>query len=327
MIRRTALWTMIGLWAALAPAAAWAQHRQPAVGGQPAARPQYPPASKQALMPRDPTLHRRTAPEQAPAAPFTLTPQQQAQVEWVLQRWEQHGAGVKAFETRFTRFDWDQVFGPANQPKHIFIGEIRYAAPDKGMFRVTHELVGFRWQSGQAVDAKRVEAQQPEHWVCDGKSIFQFDYAKRQLIEYRLPPEAQGSAIADTPLPFLFAAKADQLKQRYFLRVLPGSSQEQVWLEAHPRFRADAANFRQATLILNLSDMQPFALEQVLPNGKSRTVYRFDKPKVNPRSPLDPLGIFEANWANVQTPFGWKRTVEQAPAAEARHRPTAPSMR
>ena len=74
------------------------------------------------------------------AAPSTLTPQQQAEVDWLLRQWEQHGAGVKTFECKFTRFDWDPVWRP-DRPLHVVEGEIKYAAPDKGMLRVDGELV------------------------------------------------------------------------------------------------------------------------------------------------------------------------------------------
>ena len=35
-----------------------------------------------------------------------------------------------------------------------------------------------------------------------------------------MPPELQGKAIVDGPLPFLFGADAQKLKQRYYLRII-----------------------------------------------------------------------------------------------------------
>ena len=66
------------------------------------------------------------------------------------------------------------------------------------------------------------------------------------LTESPLPKELQGKDIVDGPLPFLFGAKAEKLKQRYYLRIItPPDVQGQVWLEAWPRFLADARNFQR----------------------------------------------------------------------------------
>ena len=94
MNARVVLWTLVGLWMGLALETAQAQYRQGApprqTGAEPQSpatpppysgpQPQRPGASPGALMPRDPTLHRR-APGPGPGAPFTLTPQQQADDE------------------------------------------------------------------------------------------------------------------------------------------------------------------------------------------------------------------------------------------------------
>lgn len=274
-------------------------------------------------MPRDPTLRRRM-----PGSPFTLTPRQQAEVDRLLQRWEQHGEEVKTFECKFTRFEYDGVFDSGDKPTFIDEGQIRYAAPDKGLFRVDGELVDFRWVNGQAAGGRLVKGGRREHWICNGESIFEYNFRNTQLVEHKLPPELQGNAISDSPLPFIFGAKADHLRKRYFLRIVtPEGTDRQAWLEARPRFQADAANFQRATLILTLDSMQPFAVESLLPNGKSRTVYQFHNPKVNVRNPLDPLGVFENNWLHPRTPPGWTKVVEEAPQVQAGRSPEGNTLR
>lgn len=291
---------------------------------RPAGAPQYPAAQPEALMPRDPTLH-RVGPQRTPGAPFTLTPQQQADLDRTLIRWEQQGASVRTFDCGFTRIDYDGVFNTSNQPSAILKGEICYAAPDKGLYQVEGAVVGYRWRNGQAEGGQFVKDQQAERWICNGKSIFEYDFQNKRLVEYRLPPELQeGRALSEGPLPFVFGAKADYLKRRYVLRlVTPPEARGQVWLEAYPKFQADAANFQRATLILTESTMQPFALETVSPNGKSRTVYHFDRPRVNARNPLDLLGVFENNWLNARTPRGWTKVVEGGTQPQAQ-RPLVP---
>jgi len=131
----------------------------------------------------------------------------------------------------------------------------------------------------------------------------------------------QGKAISDGPLPFLFGAKADKLKRRYFLRIItPQDAQGQVWLEAWPRFAYDAEDFTRAQVILNTATMLPMAIQTYQPNGKSRTVYQFgDSPRVNSKDPLrhlDPLNILKQDPFRPTLPRGWTKVVETQPMAQ-----------
>lgn len=253
-------------------------------------------------------------PEQPPAPPFELTPEQQAQIDRILVAWERNTSGVRTFECRFVRFQYDEVFHAAGRPMFEDQGEIKYAAPDKALFRVVGE--------------------RPEQWICDGRSIFQYDYSKKQVIEYKLPPEMQGSAIADGPIPFLFGAKAESLKRRYFLRVIPEYSQgnHEVWIQAYPRRQAEAANFHHAEIILSLQTMLPTAMQLHQNNdSKSRTVYKFESARVNPLDPLrhlDALNLFGGDPFRPTLPGrDWTRVVEEPPAREAAPPTTPPGWR
>src|SRR5690606_13915269 len=186
----------------------------------------------------------------------------------------------------FTRWDYDMVFGqrdPQN-PNQVIPreskGEIKYRAPDKGLYHITQvrEIVGV--ENGQPKFQLREEG--GEHWVCDGQSIWEYNYEKKQLIERRLPPHMRGKAIQDGPLPFLFGAEAEKLLARYWMRVVtPPQVQGQIWLEAWPKHQADAANFQRATVILDGKTLLPFAIEVHLPNGKNRHVHKFENSLVN----------------------------------------------
>jgi TIGR03009 family protein len=164
----------------------------------------------------------------------------------------------------------------------------------------------------------KVDVANTEHWVCDGKSVFVYDPTKKQLLEHQLPPELQGKSISDGPLPFLFGAKAADMKKRYYIRVMrpPAGVKDQIWLEAYPRTREEAANFSRADFILTASNMQPFALQLHQPNGKTRQAYSFYDIKTN-----DPLGFLRGNPFNASTPFGWKKVVQPAPTAQAERNP------
>ena len=265
---------------------AWGQDaswRHSAEGARPA-------APDQPVQPQLPTIQRRP-----PAPPFVLTPPEQAQLDWVLRTWEQRCDKIKMFECDFTRFDYDAVFGDGSKPKYTDQGSLKYAAPDKGLFRV--------------------EKPRDEKWICNGKAVYEYRYQLKELIEHRLPPELQGKDISNGPLPFLFGAKAEQLKQRYFLRLITPqeAAQEQIWLEAYPRFQGQAADFSKAELILTTKDFLPYALKIYLPNGKNRTVYAFQNIVLN-----NPLRILSNPFQASKPSWDWKLTVEDAsPPAQA----------
>ena len=256
----------------------------------------------QPVVPRAPTLHPQSNPQSAPQAPFVLSAQQQQEVDLMLKTWEQQSSQVKTFTCSFVRREYDQVFGHGDEPTHTDYGEMRYESPDKGLFWV-----------------REPESRQ-ERWVCDGNSVFEFNFVTKKLTEYELPPEMRGKAIANSPLPFLFGATAESLRQRYFLRLVtpPDRRRTEVWLEAYPKFREDAANFARAELILAGREMTPFALQLYLPNGKTRLSYVFQDIVVNPLL----TNFLQRNPFHVTTPTGWQRLVERAqPSQAGRPRP------
>jgi TIGR03009 family protein len=246
------------------------------------------------------------APPQPPPPPFTLTPQEEAQLDRVLNQWEQRNRDVKTFDCKFKRWVFDSVFNPPQpnqlpQPAFTELGTIKYAAPDRGLFRIEQEE--------KAGKVAPIDDTRADHWVSDGKSIFIFKPKDKQLIEQKLPPELQGKAIADGPLPFVFGAEAQKLKQRYFIRLLPPPPNvtDQIWLEAYPRFQEDAANFHHARFIITAQGMSPFALQLFQPNGKDYTSYQFYDIVVN-----DKFRLFQGDPFRPSTPWGWKKIVKEA---------------
>jgi TIGR03009 family protein len=266
-------------------------------------------------------------PPRQPQAPFQLTGQQQSELVAMLRAWEERGSRIRTLSCEFVRWDYDDVFGMREPPdprtpnvpgrpipRRESRGEIRYASPDKGVYRLSDVKDFAGVNGGEKKYTPRPEA--GEHWICDGLAIWEYNFVKQQLIERKLPPELQGEGISEGPLPFLFGAKADKLMQRYFLRIAtPPSVQGQVWLEAHPRFQLDAANFRKTTLILDQRTLLPFAMEVVLPNEKQWHVHQFQDHVVN-----DPLRIFKADAFRPALPRGWTK-VDESP------RPLGPPAR
>jgi TIGR03009 family protein len=251
-------------------------------------------------------------PPQPPPPPFQLTPQEELQVDQVLYAWEARNKGIKTFDCRFKRWVYDSVFGPADQAKFVELGVMRYASPDRGMFRVESA-------EDNAGHVGEIDPRRAEHWVADGKSIIEFNHPAKTVTVHKLPPEMQGRAIADTPLPFLFSSEAKKLRERYFIRVItPQNAQGETWIEAYPRHQQEAANFHHAQFIITSQKMEPYALKLVLPNQKNYVVYRFYEIVINDPMPK----IFRGGDPfKPPTPWGWKKMVEEPQSAQAQRTP------
>lgn len=270
---------------------------------------------------------RQQAAPGAPMAPagFRLDQIQQAYLDQVLTQWETQSGQIETFRCDFTRLEYDNVFGPGvnketNQQRHKTEGRgtVSYQRPDKGSFHVK-ELKSWDAANGQYVENPNLIG---EHWVCDGQSVFQYEYSQKQLKESPIPPELQGKNIADGPLPFLFGAEAAKIKRRYWLRVDPRAQAGTVWLTAAPKTRADAANYRQVDIMLDAKRMLPYAMRVTAPDN-SQTTYTFELAGAK----INESGI-AAMWRQLfsapKTPWGWKRVVEAPPTASTAAQPAAP---
>ncbi len=180
-------------------------------------------------------------------------------------------------------------------------GEIKYSSPDHGVYLVNKQT---EWDPAKKVYVPRTEGL--DHWVCNGKSIFEFNYKQKQLIERELAPEMQGKAITDGPLPFVFGTKADQLKQRYWMRDITPTDDvgKKVWLELHPKFQRDAANFHHAIIMLDQKTFLPSALRIVQPDGKNTQDYAFNNISKN-----NPLAVIAGAFDAPRKPFNWTKVV------------------
>jgi TIGR03009 family protein len=281
-------------------------------------------ARGQAVAPQQPAaLQQQVAQPQPPAPrqPPALSPQEQAALDQLLAAWEARSAAVKTWSCNFRKWEYN-AWSPADaQGERLAFaestGELKYAAPDKGLFRIKESK---QWNP----QTRRYEVrggESGEHWVCNGESIYEFRHTDRQLRETRLPPEMRGKAISDGPLPFVFGAKAETLKKRYWMRIItPPNATDQIWLEALPRFQADAANFSKVELILRSRDLMPFAIQIFKPGGRDQDVYQFD-----PNTNLIDKGLdLFRDFAKPSTPFGYKYILEEVSAGPQAAPPGGP---
>jgi TIGR03009 family protein len=258
------------------------------------------------------------APQNPPPPPFTLTPQEQAELDQILISWEQKNGQIKTFKCYFDRKQYDPVFMPKQgdgheEPIQMSRGEIKYEAPDKGLLRETEGEVWSVNPTTRKREKKKLDAL--EHWACDGKNLYKVDYVQTTVEEIPIPPELQGKGITQGPLPFVFGAKAAVLKARYYIRRFPDApkdDKDHAWLEIRPKFVRDAQNFSEVDLILRVKDMFPEAVQIHGINGTDRDVYM-----------LAPQGFnLIPNFGSdfTPTPFGFKHiknNAQAAPAAQA----------
>jgi TIGR03009 family protein len=253
-----------------------------------------------------------------PPPGFQLNPLEQAQLDAVLNAWQQNNAGIKTFSCPFQRLEYDPVFGPKAQdgkpaPLYQNAGELSYSRPDKGSFQITETN---KWQEtpapGQYI--KQTEAI-GDHWVCDGRSVYQYRPDLKQLVEHPIPPQLQGQAIVDGPLPFLFGAEAAKLKEKYWLKIDQQRNQDpnEVWIIAFPKYQAQAADFTEVDVVLDRNQLLPKYMQVWMPN-RSHHVYIFDLANAK-RNGLIPL--IQSLFERPSVPFGWKRVVEAAPLQQA----------
>jgi len=253
-------------------------------------------------------------------------------VDEVLAEWERESMKVHRFECKFKRWEFEPVFGPRDgkTAKTFATGELKYQDPDKGLLRVLtlQEYVGVlpngkpnyqpavEWDDKQKKQVPKIG----EHWVCDGVNIFEFDNRQKLVVQRILPKAMQGKAITEGPLPFLFGAKAAAIKARYWIRPKdpPAGVTNEYWLEAWPKNRQDAANFKFVKVVIAQDDFMPSKLSVYLPhdpkNSPARIDYVFEDRqaifKGDPRITLEKVQLWRRDFFEPATPFGWKKVKE-----------------
>ncbi|HEY2761707.1 MAG TPA: hypothetical protein VGI75_13215, partial [Pirellulales bacterium] len=246
--------------------------------------------------------------------PFTLTPQQQEELDKLLTDWEAASSKVDLFSCDILRMEYDSTFGGPDKLRTVSNGDLRYKSPDKGLFRLTKSQEYRQDSATHRWELKDIEPQ--EYWTCDGKSTYQVDTKQKLVIEDPIPPSMQGKSITDGPLPFVFGAKADVLKKRYYMRTVtpPAEANTRVWLEAFPKSQRDAANFAWVELILTKDTKLPVAIQIYSPgcdpkldhNQQSRTMIALNNPSVN--SPWAKLADILTDFARP-SPIGYKHVL------------------
>ena len=232
--------------------------------------------------------------------PFVLTPAEQKELDEFLVRWEQFGSGIKSFEVDFTSWEYDPVSFPGPQPAYSAFGFFKYTAPNRFVYHV----------EGQWVDGKPINGgPKEEKLVIDGDSIFDYQFKSKEVHKYSIAPELLARGFADSPLPIIFGAKADEMKKRFSMKIVTAEDYKgtQVWLQAKPLLIADQQEFLCLEIRIDKKTLRATALKKDNINGKAYTVFVLDKHKINP--PFEAIRKF----FNPDVPRDWMLVVKDPP--------------
>ncbi|MDG2388519.1 MAG: PASTA domain-containing protein [Planctomycetaceae bacterium] len=198
----------------------------------------------------------------------------------ILKDWEQTTKVYKKLSGTHRRFVYDSVF----QVEKRADGSFYYEAPDKGRIDIEEVNIPAGAKSQKLNKQGKpysLQSDIPEIWICDGKRIAQAIVAQKQYQVHNIPAGDQGINIMDGPLPFLFGLPADKAIERYHFELLPQTDQKMVWLKVLPKRKQDAANWREAEVILDRKRYLPVAVKLINPPGTTETVYSFKDLKDN----------------------------------------------
>lgn len=291
---------------------------------------------------------------QRPQRPFPELPPNEAEyLEKFLDYWQQSSQQVKQYVCEFRRYEYDSSIVNYRDPTttqlaahRIAVGEIRYAEPDKGYYQTTQV---WDFKAPPAAPGSEANYEQldedggQEKWICDGRHVYEFDFANKRLYESEIPPELQGEGIVNSPIPFLFGANKQQILERYWVRVIPKNKpsaengqpvpiEDEFWLEAYPKQIEDARLYSKIEVIIDKADFLPKAMHVYSPqydpskNNFQSRYFAFENRKVNDQ--LARIKDFFGHFVRPQTPIlgGWKRITRNIPkAGQAGQAPTANS--
>ena len=263
-----------------------------------------------------------------PNVPFApLGAAEKARLDQLLQDWETQSKSTKTLDCKFERWEYDPKGAPAGVHSTKATGVIKYAAPDRGLFK-TETLVHYNGlNNGKPVYVVKRDAagnELPgEHWVCNGRELIEFDHTEKKCTINELPAGMQGQEIFNSPLPFVFNLDAKQIQERYWVRQVPAPSPGLVLIEAWPKRPEDRAQYRLVQIALSRDTFLPQALIQYAPNFNAKTAPMWDHyefSNVSRNGVGQRLNLFMNNFIPEQPPSNWKVTrqrfqVPQPPAA------------
>jgi TIGR03009 family protein len=271
-----------------------------------AQQPQANPAARQAVPQAG---DQAAAPIQRPFPPLPAA--EQKKLQSVLMAWQNQSQGTNTLACNFERWHFDLLAAPAGIHAHKAEGEIKYAKPDKGLFRVDSVMYYKGMKEGKPQFGP-IANKFGEHWVCNGVELIEYDRGNLQCNIQVLPQNMQGKQIFNSPLPFVFNLDAARIQQRYWIKLEEEPAPNVIMLSAWPKLQEDRAQYKVVQIALN-SNYEPIMLRMYAPNFHPKLAPQWDQYEFsNVKRNAIGAGIqqFMGNFIPEKPPANWKITRE-----------------
>ncbi len=220
----------------------------------------------------------------------------------LLQKWEIKSAKIKTLSVKYKRKDVSRLFNT----EKVYEGEARLTSDNRAYLDFWEIVQG---QAKPVFD---------ERIICDGKDVYQFKGATRQIFVFPLPADQRQKAIQQGPLPFLFNMRAAEAKKRYHM-TLAGEDAESYTIKIIPLLPIDREEYSQALIKLSKNpedpsrDLLPQAIRLTSPEGKDTKTFTFSAEGMIPNKPIGD------NWFDgAKMTAGLSRLPKRADGTEQR---------
>ena len=232
-----------------------------------------------------------------PKAPAP-TPAEIKKMEDLLKRWEAQSKSISSLYVKYVRVDNDTMFNVSKK----YEGQAMLHKPDLVFLDFYEVATG----KPNTLD---------ERIVCDGKSVYQFKGATKQIWVYPLPKNQQEKALNQGALPFLFDMTVEKAKNRYQM-IYRGENETSFIIQIIPLLEIDRAEYGLAMVQLSKDRLLPMAIKLTSPNGKETKLFTFLPDQTIANGPLKPAFFDGAAMTASLAKDKWKVIIN--PDAEGR---------
>ncbi len=253
--------------------------------------------------------------------------------ERLLGFWEKKSQQIRTLKAEFSREDKDRTFGKLTS----YRGRAYLEAPNRAALKF--------WVIGKD-DQGKSKLTEHEKIVCDGRQVFDYRYAQKQVQVYPLPQDRQGRVLDEGPLPFLFNMNAKQAMRQYTwalrqVHVDPATKKKTLAIiQLTPRKGGvERRDFLTAYIYLDLTRFVPTKLHLVDLNGEDTKTYYFKPEAIKGNEPIDTAffrGDVPNGWERIDNPhegqaqapqIGASRPVSAPNTGRTQPRPGQPQLR
>ena len=231
--------------------------------------------------------------QQSPAPPRTTAKADSDRLTEFLNGWERKSRESVDFRCKFDRITKDATFGGQTVEHGVASG----VKPYTGRLDMFDDAGNFT-----------------QVFIFNGKSLYQYEFKTKQVIENVLPaPEAGGKSMPG-PLAFVFGmtaaearARFDMTIEREFSRELKGETVEYAQIHAVPKTESDRADFKVVTIVVERKTFLPRQIVIEEPEGNTQD-WRFTAIESNVKPPIT---AGNPDFQPLKPPSDWKKKINR----------------